>query len=69
MTTGLDNSKLTVTTTCQRPSGSTFTSCSSPQWVAGDAVTVRVDYEYSMIWPLTFGTKIPLSSTVQMRIE
>lgn len=69
MTTGLNGSALTVSTTCRRPSGSTFISCVNPQWQPGDSVTVQVDYSYSMIWPLTFGTQIPLSSTVQMRIE
>jgi Flp pilus assembly protein TadG len=65
MATGLDLSKLTVTSTCVRGGGS----CSSPQWQGGDTVKVKVDYMYTMVWPLTFGTQIPLSSTVQMRIE
>ncbi|HEY8168719.1 MAG TPA: TadE/TadG family type IV pilus assembly protein [Candidatus Limnocylindrales bacterium] len=70
MTTGLDGTALTVTTTCLRPtSPTTFAACASPQWVAGDSVRVQVDYDYSMIWPLTFGTHIPMSSTVLMRIE
>jgi Flp pilus assembly protein TadG len=69
MSTGLDLSKLTVTSTCLRPSGSGFVSCSSPQWVSGDTVRVQVDYAYTMVWPLTFGTQLDLSSAVQMRIE
>jgi TadE-like protein len=69
MTGGLDKTRLTVTITCDRPSGSSFISCPSPQWQSGDAVVVKVDYGYKMIWPLAMGTGIDLSSTVQMRIE
>jgi Flp pilus assembly protein TadG len=69
MATGLDNSRLTVTTTCLRPSGTLFITCPAPGWESGDTVYVKVDYDYSMIWPLTFGTRLGLSSTVQMRIE
>jgi Flp pilus assembly protein TadG len=35
----------------------------------GDTVTVTVSYSYHMIWPLGFGTQIPMSSTVQFLIE
>ena len=69
MTTGLDQSQLTVTITCERPSGSSFVSCGSPQWQSGDAVVVKVDYDYRMLWPLALGNSLDLSSTVQMRIE
>ena len=69
MSGGLDLSKLNVTITCERPSGSSFVACSSPQWQSGDAVVVDVDYDYRMIWPLAFGNRIGLSSSVQMRIE
>ena len=70
MATGLDPSRLTVTVTCQRPTGpTTFGSCSAPAWQSGDAVVVKVAYDYKMIWPLAFGTNLNLSSTVQMRIE
>lgn len=69
MSTGLDGTKLTVTSTCQRPSGGSFVACTTPFWASGDSVKVKVDYDYTMVWPLTFGTQIPLSTTVQMRIE
>ncbi|MEO8229703.1 MAG: TadE/TadG family type IV pilus assembly protein [Chloroflexota bacterium] len=69
MSTGLDQSRLTVSTTCLRPAGSSFVACSAPQWQSGDAVVVKVDYGYRMLWPLAFGNSIDLSSTVQMRIE
>ena len=65
----LDAGALDVDVTCQRPSGSAFVSCSNPQWQPGDATVVRVDYSYSMIFPLLFGARIPLSSEVKMRIE
>ncbi len=69
MSGGLDQSKLVVTTSCLRPAGSSFVTCASPQYQSGDAVVVRVDYRYRMLWPLAFGTSLDLSSTVQMRIE
>lgn len=69
MAAGLDQSKLDVIVTCQRPSGSTFVACASPAWQSGDAVKVQVDYAYKMLWPLALGNSLDLSSTVQMRIE
>ena len=65
----LDTTKVTVSVTCQRPSGSTFVACTSPLWQTGDATVVRVGYPYSMMFPLLFGTQIPLSAEVKMRIE
>jgi Flp pilus assembly protein TadG len=72
MSAGLDQSDLTVTTSCEAPDtapATTFHPCSAPMWQSGDAVVVKVDYVYHMIWPLAFGNQIPLSSTVTMRIE
>jgi Flp pilus assembly protein TadG len=69
MTTGLDQAQLTINITCERPSGSSFVSCGSPQWQSGDAVVVQVNYDYRMLWPLALGNSLDLSSTVQMRIE
>ena len=69
MASGLDPSRLTVTVTCERPSGSNWVGCSAPAWQSGDATVVKVAYDYQMIWPLAFGTHLNLSSTVQMRIE
>ena len=69
MAGNLDDAKLNVTITCERPSGSTFVSCSNPKWQPGDATNVTVDYQYSMFFPLLFGTEIPLSSESKMRIE
>ena len=43
--------------------------CSGTLWQPGDAVVVKVDYVYHMIWPLAFGNRIPMASTVRMRIE
>jgi hypothetical protein len=69
MSGGLDQSKLNVSVTCLRPSGSSFVACSGTPWQSGDAVKVTVDYDYAMLWPLAFGNHLDLSSTVQMRIE
>ena len=69
MAGNLDAAKLNVTITCERPSGSTWVSCSNPKWQPGDATSVTADYRYSMFFPLLFGTEIPLSSETKMRIE
>jgi Flp pilus assembly protein TadG len=69
MAGNLDSSRLKVSVSCERPSGSSFTSCANPQWLPGDATNVRVDYKYSMFFPFLFGTEIPLSSESKMRIE
>ena len=69
MSSNLDNAKLNVTITCERPSGGTYVSCSNPKWQPGDATNVVVDYQYSTYFPLFFGTDIPLSSESKMRIE
>jgi Flp pilus assembly protein TadG len=69
MAGNLDDSKLKVTIACERPSGTTFTTCTSPMWLPGDATKVTVDYRYSMFFPVLFGTEIPLSSESKMRIE
>jgi len=69
MAGGLD---VDTTITCQRPTGpSTFGSCAGTPgpWLSGNAVVVKVDHDYRLIWPLFFGNSIGLSSTVQMRIE
>ena len=69
MASNLDTKKLGVSVTCERPSGSTFSACGSPEWQSGDATVVRVDYPYTMVFPLLFGAQIPLSAEVRMRIE
>ena len=72
MASGLNDSDMTVTTTCQRPDpapATTWRACSGTLWQPGDAVVVKVDYVYHMIWPLAFGNRIPMASTVRMRIE
>ena len=35
----------------------------------GDSITVTADYTYHMIWPLTFGTQIPMTATVTFMAE
>ena len=37
--------------------------------INGDSVTVTSTYTYHMIWPLTFGTVIPMTSTVTYMAE
>ena len=65
MAEGLDKSKLSISVTCKHEDG---TGCGGT-WGSGDTVIVKVDYDYTMLWPLAFGNSIDLSSTVQMRVE
>jgi hypothetical protein len=69
MAGNLDGTRLKISISCERPSGSSFTSCSTPMWLPGDATRVRVDYSHSVFFPVFFGTEIPLSSETAMRIE
>ena len=46
-----------------------FDGSGTASWQPGDATNVVVDYQYSMFFPLLFGTEIPLSSESKMRIE
>ena len=71
-TSMLDSTQMTVTVTCVLADLSTTCPNSPdghPAWASGDGVKVTVDYVYHMVWPLAFGTTIPMSSTVTMRIE
>ena len=65
----LDSTRLAVSTSCLTSSGSSWAACSGSGWQQGDSMVVRVDYDYHVIWPLAFGTVIPLSSSVEMRVE
>jgi Flp pilus assembly protein TadG len=37
--------------------------------VKGDSVTVTAQYTYRMIWPLAFGTQIPMTSSIKFMVE
>jgi hypothetical protein len=65
----LDASKVTVTSSCKRPTGSTPSTCTFSTWQSGDSVVVTVQYDYAMIWPLAMGNAIHLASTTEMRLE
>lgn len=69
MTSGLDSSKVTVTSSCKRPAGSTPSTCTLATWQSGDSVVVTVAYQYKMIWPLAMGNVINMASTTEMRLE
>jgi Flp pilus assembly protein TadG len=65
---GLDLTELTVTSSCLTKSGGSYTTCPGT-WQPGDSMVVNASYRYHVIWPLAFGTVIPLSSSVEMRVE
>ena len=62
------NSSL-VTTSIQCETGSTWAACGTSNDASGGTIAVTVSYAYHNIWPLPFAPTIPMSSTVQMRIE
>lgn len=69
MSTNLDDSKLNVSVTCEREVSGSFVPCTGLKWLPGDATRVKVDYKYSVFFPVLFGKEIPLSSESRMRIE
>jgi Flp pilus assembly protein TadG len=66
----------TVTVVCRAASNNAVVPC-SPKLVSpptagvqkGDSITVTADYTYRMIWPLTFGTQIPMTANVTFMAE
>lgn len=61
-----------VSMSCYAAADTTFATpynCDTAPVPFGDAVRVGVSYTYKMIWPLTFGTQIPLNSTITMLVE
>ena len=69
MASELDQTRLTVSTTCRETTGSSWVACTAPLWQAGDSVVVNTGYTYRMLWPLAFGATLDLASSVEMRIE
>ena len=55
-----------VTVSCATAAGAAE-ACTASK--AGDSVNVQVNYQYRMIWPLTFGTQIPMGSSLTMMLE
>ncbi len=64
----LNNATLSISVSCKTAAGA---ACAGGMAGAtsGTSVVVRVTYPYPMITPIAFGTSIPLSSTVEMRVE
>lgn len=52
-----------VTVTCSS------TDCYSAKAERGESVRVTVTYTYHMLWPLTAGTQIPMTASVEMMVE
>ena len=65
----------TVTVVCRAASNNAVVPCqpkatpTSAGVVKGDSIAVTASYTYRMIWPLTFGTAIPMSATVTFMLE
>jgi Flp pilus assembly protein TadG len=61
----------TVAVTCHSTNadGTTGAVIACTVATTGDGVTVTASYNYHMIWPLAFGTQIPMTSSVTFMIE
>jgi Flp pilus assembly protein TadG len=64
----LNDSTLTISVSCKTAAGAACAGGLSGA-VSGTTIVVTVGYSYPMITPIAFGTRIPLSSTAQMRVE
>ena len=53
---------------CTKPDNSSV-NCASGTVKPGDNVTVTITYNYKMIWPLGFGTVIPMTSSMKMLVD
>jgi Flp pilus assembly protein TadG len=58
----------TVTVACTTPGGAA-TSCDAGGAKGGGSVTVTARYTYQMIWPLAFGTQIPMGYTAKFMVQ
>jgi Flp pilus assembly protein TadG len=58
-----------VTPACAKPDNTPLTTCDSGEAKAGGSVTVTVSYTYHMIWPLAFGTQIPMGYTAKFMVQ
>lgn len=59
---------LTTTTVCTKPDN-TVTSCDSGLAKGGGTITVTVGFTYRMIWPLAFGSTIPMASSAKFMVQ
>lgn len=64
----LNDSRLAVSVSCRTAAGAACAGGMAGA-VSGTTLVVTVNYSYSMLTPIAFGTTIPLSSTAQMRVE
>ncbi len=64
----LDDPNLTISVSCKTSGGAACPGGMAGA-TAGTSLVVRVGYPYRVMTPIAFGTTIPLSSTVEMRVE
>ncbi|MGO9178054.1 MAG: TadE/TadG family type IV pilus assembly protein [Candidatus Limnocylindrales bacterium] len=65
----LNSSLVTTSIQCEASGSTTWAACGTSNDASGNTIEVTVSYTYHNIWPLPFAPTIPMSSTVQMRIE
>jgi Flp pilus assembly protein TadG len=63
-----NDSLLTIDVSCKTAGGSACPGGLGGA-VTGTTIVVTVGYSYPMITPIAFGTRIPISSTAEMRVE
>jgi Flp pilus assembly protein TadG len=57
-----------ITVVCLTPANEPV-NCATGKAASGDSVTVTASYTYHMIWPLAFGTVIPMSSSSKFMVQ
>jgi Flp pilus assembly protein TadG len=57
-----------LTIACTTPVGAS-TGCDTGAAKGGGSVTVTARYTYQMIWPLAFGTQIPMGYTAKFMVQ
>jgi Flp pilus assembly protein TadG len=66
---GLSPTITVVCATAAVPGTSTQAICNSGGAKEGGSITVTASYSYRMIWPLAFGTVIPMTSTAKFMVQ
>jgi Flp pilus assembly protein TadG len=57
-----------ITVVCRTPANA-IVNCASGKATSGDSITVTASYTYHMIWPLAFGTNIPMGSSAKFMVQ
>jgi Flp pilus assembly protein TadG len=66
---GLSASSTIACATAASPNAPSAAICNAGSAKSGGNVTVTISYTYRMIWPLAFGTTIPMTSSSKFMVQ